>query len=259
MRIVKIFCLLAATALLAPAARARVWVTAYRSDETTPLAVVDPNHPTVYRDIMVGTRLVLVVRSDAPGEVKVAPHKYRVWSGFLGISWDDWQRGTLAGRDYNKKEDTYDGSYLPAAGLEPATVWYREYIPDWIGFDIGTGPYSTPGDWFVFDYHAQQAGTCAVGLYDWNVDLSAPIQSLSFTQVRTRDFNGDTIVNFQDLALLTARWGATVDPNSPQAAFDLNADGRIDLGDLPLFSEYWLERTDSSPTATDPNNPARPE
>jgi hypothetical protein len=83
-----------------------------------------------------------------------------------------------------------------------------------------------------------------------------PIQTLSFTHVPSRDFNGDTIVNFQDLALLASHWGSKADPNSPDAAFDLNADRRIDLGDLALFSEYWLERTDCSKAATNPNKPA---
>jgi len=49
---------------LAPAALAKVWTTVYGCDGVTPLEAVDPNHPTVYRDIMVGTRLVLVVSSD---------------------------------------------------------------------------------------------------------------------------------------------------------------------------------------------------
>ena len=56
----------------------------------------------------------------------------------------------------------------------------------------------------------------------------------------------ETIVNFEDLALLAGHWRTTVghDPDSPEVVFDLDSDNRIDADDLALFSEYWLERTD---------------
>jgi hypothetical protein len=61
-----------------------------------------------------------------------------------------------------------------------------------------------PGDWFVIDYYAEQVGACDVGLYNLSVGYSVPIETLAFTQVPSRDFNGDTVVNFKDLALLTS-------------------------------------------------------
>jgi hypothetical protein len=248
---------LIATMAVAPLAFARVWTTVYRCDEATPLAAADANHPTAYRDIMVGTRLVIVVCSDAPGIYGYD----QVWSGGLVISRDDWQRGTLSGRGYNQRHRNYDGSSLPAAGpIHPATVLYHEYFqPDTgSGFDLSVTQYSTAGDWFVFDYHAEQTGSCDVGLYDFNASFDVPLETLSFTHVPSRDFNGDTIVNFQDLALLASRCGAVVgsDPNNPDASFDLDANGRVDLGDIASFSEYWLQRTDCQGPPTDPSKPS---
>jgi hypothetical protein len=236
---------------------ARVWTTVYRCDETTPLEAVDPNHPTIYRDIMVGTRLVIVVSSDAPGIYG----DHQLWSGGLVISLDDWQRGTLSGRRYDQKRRNYDGSLLAAAGPAGAgTVVYREYFqPDTgNGFDLGVSQFSFAGDWFVFDYHAEQTGFCDVGLYDYHASFDVPLETLSFTHVPSRDFNGDTIVNFQDFALLASRCRAGVmpDPNGLDAPFDLDSDGRIDPGDIASFSEYWLERTDCPQPIPDPNAPS---
>ena len=56
---------LALVAALTPVAAAKVWVTVYQHDGKTPLAAVDADHPNVYRDIMVGTRLTLVISSDS--------------------------------------------------------------------------------------------------------------------------------------------------------------------------------------------------
>ena len=74
----KLLVLVLAVALTSVAA-AKVWVTVYQYDGKTPLAAVDANHPDVYRDIMVGTRLTLVISSDTADK----------WSGNLELSWDD--------------------------------------------------------------------------------------------------------------------------------------------------------------------------
>ncbi|MCJ7729293.1 MAG: hypothetical protein MUO27_05395, partial [Sedimentisphaerales bacterium] len=47
----------------------------YFRDSNTPLELADPNVPWVYRDIMVGTRLTIIVDSNASGS----------WSGGLLI------------------------------------------------------------------------------------------------------------------------------------------------------------------------------
>jgi hypothetical protein len=239
---------------VSPLALAKAWTTVYRCDEMTPLEAVDPNHPTVYRDIMVGTRLVIVVSSDAPGVFG----DHQRWSGGLVISADDWQCGTLSGRGYDQKRRNYDGSFLAAAGpLGSVTVRYRVYFqPDLgNGFDLGVSQFSVAGDWFVFDYHAEQTGSCVVGLYDFGASFDVPIEMLSFTHVPSRDFNGDTIVNFQDLALLASHYGTTVGlgPDGPDVFFDLDTNGRIDLNDIVSFTEYWLEQADCPGPAADPN------
>jgi len=69
-------------------------------------------------------------------------------------------------------------------------------------------------------------------------------------------FQWRTVVDFQDLALLASSWGSiiTSDANSPVSGLDLNADGCIDLADLSLFGEYWLERTDCGKPVADVNS-----
>ncbi len=229
---------------------AKVRITAYRFDGVTPLAVVDANQATVYRDIMVGTRLVILVQSDASG---VYPDR-QLWGGFLLISWDDSERGTLAGRDYNQQTFNYDGSILPAAGhLRNTKVQYR-VRPSGVGFELKPDFSSVAGDWFVLDYHAERIGTCTILLNQFT-NVILPTETLSFRHVASRDFNGDTVVDFRDFALFASHWGSVVRaaPNDPDAIFDLNRDAQVDFGDLALFSEYWLERTDWSRPAGDPN------
>ncbi len=105
-------------AAMAPAAAAKVWVTVYQHDGKTPLAAVDADHPNVFRDIMVGTRLVLVVRSDSNED----------WLGSLRLSWEDANDARLSGRGLTPpppgpfKRSTYRDSALNAAGTN-AYVW----------------------------------------------------------------------------------------------------------------------------------------
>jgi hypothetical protein len=225
---------LAIIAALVPAAGAKVWTTVYRCDGVTPLLAVDPNQPTTYGDIMVGTRLVIVVSSDQ-GEY---------WWGSLQLSREEAQYAKLSGRGYVKTPRNYKDSCLPSAGENAFATPFNDFAA--VGFSLTTSPslLVLPGDWFVIDYYSEQVGTCHVGLHSLSLTLDVPIETLSFTHVPSRDFNGDTVVNFKDLALLASHWNCQADPNSPDAAFDLNADGRIDLADLALLSEYWLERTD---------------
>jgi len=207
-----------------------------------------------------------MISSDAPGYYYDATYYdpifhttggYMLWGGTLQIPWDDWERGqgTLSARGYDKRSNNYEGSCLPAAGRPPdAQVWYRERLAG-VGFDVIVDWFSGAGNWFIFDYHAERVGTCHVELYDQPSNFAVPAQTLNFNHVPSRDFNGDTIVDFQDLALLASCWASTVpaDANSPARGFDLDTDGCIDLADLSLFSEYWLERTDCSRPVADPN------
>jgi hypothetical protein len=250
---------LALAVALTPVAGAKVWTTVYRCDETTPLAAVDPNRPAVYRDIMVGTRLVFVVSSDTGG----------YWQGGLRLSWDDAEYATVSGRGYIAptpgapvKLPNYAGSCLDAAGTQANARPFQDIRG--IGFELrttitgsrtGVQP-TVPGDWFILDYRAEQVGSCEVGLYNLSVSYDVPIDTLAFTHVPSRDFNGDALVDFKDFALLASHQGGPVnkDPNDPDSAFDLNGDAKVDLGDFALFSEYWLERADCTQPGADPSN-----
>ena len=228
--------ILAAVVALTPIATARVWTTVYRCDEVTPLAPVDPNHPTVYRDIMVGTHLTIVVSSDTPGP----------WVGRLLLSWDDANDATLSGRGYRAEPPNYTGSCLASAGKNATILDHQG--EEGIGFELSNdGLRAVPGNWFIFDYCPEQIGSVEVRLYDVSTAAVGTLtETLSLTQVASRDFNSDGIVSFEDLALLAMHWRSMWEPrpNDKSAAFDLNVDGRVDAGDLASFSEYWLERTD---------------
>jgi hypothetical protein len=235
---------LTAVVALAPLAPARVWTSVYRCDEVTPLEAVDPNHPTVYRDIMVGTRLAIIVSSDTGG----------YWWGDLLFDPDDANNATLRGRGYDPTPlAVYRDSSLKAAG-KAAEVW--DFWGEGTGLEFSSDYDAIPGDWFIFDYRAERIGFCAINLYDTlSSGLDAPIQTLSFTHVPSRDFTGDGIVNFKDFALLARYWhsAAPAEPDSPDATFDLSGDGLIGIADLIPFSAYWLERTDCNAPTADPN------
>ena len=121
-----------------------------------------------------------------------------------------------------------------------------------LAFQNDTVPHITdghpayPGDWFVVDYYAEQAGPCVVRFYDSSAGDDTLLQTLSFTHIPSRDFNDDAMVDFKDFARFASGWRSAGDPgSSPTADLDLNADGRVDLADLASFSRRWLERLDS--------------
>jgi hypothetical protein len=238
--------------VLASATQAKVWTTVYRCDEKTPLAAIDPNYPSVYREVMVGTHLVMVVSSDTA----------EYWSGKLRMSLEDAEDAILDGRGYVAVPLNYPDSCLEAAG-ETARVW-SFYNMTGRGFYLRTtnvmptlnGRLTTAGDWFILDYYAKQVGLCDVSLFAGTGPSEILLETLSFAHVPSRDFNGDGIVDFADFAQFSSQWRSIPAPhsNSPGASVDLNLDGQIDLNDLVLFSEYWLERTGCE--AVDPNSPA---
>ena len=240
------FIFLSIVMLLASVGSAQVSVGVYLPDGETLLGPADPNLIHAYRDIMVGTRLVLVVNSDEGG----------YWAGGLLLTWDNWIVGNLSarGEDSGSPDYSYGESILEAAG-EPAYV--TEYFDGlMVGFDLLTHYGAIPGKWFVLDYHAAEVGLCYVGLYDYNLSFDIPVETLLFNQVPSRDFDGDTAVDFMDFALLASHWGQQ-SPSDPglEAAFDQDGDGAIGMTDLALFSEFWLQRTDCNEPAIDPNTP----
>jgi len=241
---VRTFILWLIAVLLTSVGSAQVSVSVYQPDGHTLLGPADPNLIHVYRDIMVGTRLVLVVNSDTAG----------YWTGGLLLTWDNWVVGNLSARGESSGPPhfQYEESALEAAA-EPAFVTQYDdaYM---VGFDLITNAGAVPGEWFVLDYHAAEVGLCYVGLYDYDFSLDIPIETLLFNQVPSCDFDGDTVVNFMDFALLASRWGqeAESDPDL-QATLDQDGDGVIGVGDLALFSEFWLECTDCNEPSIDPN------
>jgi hypothetical protein len=213
--------------------------TVYLPDGNTPLALADSNIPHVYRDVMVGTKLIIVVSSDT--------NDY--WGndngddgGSLAIEEEYMPYGVLSARE-PLFEDDWTGSHLPAAG-NPAKVYdWEEYSVD--GFDLYTGSQNiASGNWFVIDYNATNIGDCHVGFYDHRISWDEPIYYIHFSNVRTRDFNNDTIVNFRDYATLASHWLETncIAPNWCEGT-DLDTNGKVDINDLMLFCEFWLERT----------------
>jgi len=214
----------------AQAAQAEVSTRVCRADGITPLKLADP---CIYRPIMVGTHLTIIISSDI-GDI--------YWGGGLYISDPYRDYGVLIGRDYNETTGDWQGSHLEAAG-PGATVWdFEESFKS--GFELATDVENVmSGDWFIIDYNATNAGDCNVGFYDY--DFSGdPIYNLTFSHVSSRDFDNDGIVNFNDFVLLGLNWQRT-DCQTPEncSGTDLDEDGNVDFYDLKLFANFWLERT----------------
>jgi len=262
----RVLAAIAISIVFASLAPAEVFVNVYRCDGKTPLAPKDPNTPHVYSDVMMGTRLVLVVSSDKPWQ------EITGWWGGLQSTWDDWERGKLLGRghDPNSPALNYRDSYLPAAGIpvrppipfpdhEPivAFVEYSEFDLNRVGFELTTLRDAFAGDWFVLDYVAEKVGSSNVGLFDYGLSFDVPKETHSFVHVPSRDFNGNGIVDFADFASLASHWRQPVDPNAePSRPRDLDGNLSVGFSDLAMFSEYWLERTDCTGPAAEPGAPA---
>jgi hypothetical protein len=202
------------------------------ADGNTPLELADPNTPFVYRDIMVDTKLTIIVSSDAAGN----------WGSDLAIEGQYRDYGLLSARDYNNTTTDWQGSRLEAASSQ-ARVW------DWVepgvqGFNLQSDSTAVLGDWFIIDYTATDVGVCKVGFYDRSVRWDYPVHHHVFSQVPTRDFNNDTKVDFTDVAVFASYWGA-IGCSGPDwcEGTDLDTDGDVDRDDLSLFADYWLERT----------------
>ncbi len=200
----------------------------------TPLELADPNIPLVYQDIMVGTKLTIIVDSNIA----------EPWDGGLFITGTDRDYGLLSARDYNDTTLDWEGSHFEAVG-DKARVLDWEYEMR-SGFDLYGHRSAEVGDWFIIDYTAISIGNCNVGFYDYGGPggMDFPVYELVFSHVRTRDFNNDTRVDFADFAVLASHWQETgcSDPNWCEGT-DLDTDGNVDCNDLTLFVDYWLEST----------------
>ncbi len=201
---------------------------------STRVCLSDGNTPFDGGDIMVGTKLTIIVSSDADGE----------WPCDLAIQGENRNYGLLLGRDFNESSGHYDGSIFENAIGTAGYVylWHDDYL-EIDGFSYTGDLDAVAGDWLIFDYNATNVGDCNVGLYEWfSMD---PIYEIPFSHVRTRDFDNDTIVSFSDFSVLAFYWQETDcnDPNWCQGT-DLDTDSDVDVNDLMLFCEYWLERTE---------------
>ncbi len=222
-RLISFVVLLIATV---PAAHAEVFTRVCLADGNTLLELADPCIPYVYRPIMVGTHLTIIISSDTNEE----------WDGGVLTLWDaNLNYGVLPG-----------GSPLPAAG-DDAVVWpwidsSEEHYAE--GLALGGGRNPSIADWFIVDYNAISTGNCSVFFYDWDGYPDTQLYQMSFTHVRTRDFNNDGIVNFEDFAVFGLNWHRT-DCSEPEncSGADLDADGDVGISDLKQFAEYWLEKT----------------
>jgi len=216
---------------VASATLGEVFTKVYLADGKTTLELADPNIPLLYRDVMVGTRLTIIVNSDTGG----------YWGGDLAITGDDRNYGFLSARDYNETTHDWAGSRLPAAG-NMARVWLD---PEIRGFSLEGHRSSVAGDWFIIDYTATSVGVCNVGFYDHSVSWVDPIYYLTFFHVPSRDFNSDTKVDFADFAIFASYWQGVVcaEPDWCKG-IDLDMDGWVGLDDLILFADYWLEKTE---------------
>ena len=204
---------------------------------STRVCLADGNTPWEPQDIMVGTKLTIIVDSDV--------NEY--WSGGLLISGTNTDYGVLSGRDYNEITLDWKGSRFDAAG-DDARVW-DSAEPGFCGFDLLTTDVNLSsieaGDWFIVDYNAMDIGDCEVEFYDYGVSRFVPIDYLPFHHVRTRDFDKSTKVDFADFAIFSLYWQESgyTDPNWCEGT-DLDTDGTVDINDLKLFFDYWLVRTE---------------
>jgi len=208
------------------------------ADGNTPFLPVDSNLPIIeYPDIMVGTKLTIIVDSNVAED----------WSGCLIIKDANMNYGVLSARGPLIFGD-WSGSHLEAAGENALVIDWEE--PGIDGFSLYTDwdlDNIDTGDWFIIDYNATNIGDCNVGFYESDPPFGEDIliNYLGFTHVRTRDFNDDTNVDFADFAVLALYWGLTnCDELNWCDGVDLNTDRIVDFNDVMLFTDYWLEKTD---------------
>jgi len=205
------------------------------ADSNTPIELADPNIPFVYQDIMVGTKLTIIVDSNTA----------EYWDGGLFISGAGRDYAVLSGRDYNDTTLDWKGSRFEAVSDGARVYDWQDDIRS--GFDLYGHKSAVAGDWFIIDYTATSIGNCNVGFYDYGGPggMDFPVYDLVFSHVPTRDFNNDTRVDLADFAVLASHWQETgcSDANWCEGT-DLDADGNVDCNDLMLFVDYWLERTE---------------
>ena len=182
-----------------------------------------------HRNVRVGTELKLVVASDAND----------FWSGGVFISESDRNLATLTGWGYDPNTRDYSGCRLPDAGPDALVTRWEDSVIE--GFDLFSGLYCTPGEWFEINYTALAPGNPNIGFYEYRSSWDDPNTSVTIHQVPAADFNLDGVVDLQDYSLLAYYWLADkCSPSDDCHLVDMDANGAIGLNDLLLFSEDWL-------------------
>jgi len=232
---------------IVPIATGQITLEVREADGETPFDCND--------DIMVGSRLTIIVSSDCNSDCN------DYWSGGLFIKGEDRALGTLAGRGLDPNDpnarDYTDSHYKAAGDFAKVTGWKDSSI--W-GFDLYTfypvdgnseSNSTVAGGWFIIDYKAEEVGDCNVGFYDYSISWDDPNYFLRFSHSPTRDLNFDEKVNFVDFAIFASQWNAT-DRNNPNwcDVADLKRDGIVDYDDLALFIDYWLWPGSQTQTTT---------
>lgn len=218
-------------------AAGEVSVRVCRADGNTPFLPIDPNFPHVYPEIMVGTKLTIIVDSNVAEE----------WWRGLAVVDANMDYGLLSARGPQIGAD-WSGSHFEAAGVgAKVRTWQEGPDPDIDGFTLYTGYIDIEADdWFIIDYNSINITVCNVEFYKPVGSpprlVRDPNHDLSFTHVPTRDFNNDTKVDFADFAILASYWQVTncQDWNLCEGA-DLDTDYDVDNNDLRLFVDYWLD------------------
>jgi len=250
-----------------PTAAAQPTLEVYESDGQTPF----DGH-----DLMVGTRLGFVVSQDCTD----------YWAGGLFITGSNRCLGALtapgaltpfsAPIDPNCTPDSMppcnpdimewpEAHYANAGKYAKVTTWTDSERCgfDMYGSDIvyGSDFDNSVGNWFVIGYEAIEEGEPNVWFCDYDVNWYNPVSFETFTQVPSRDFNDDDIVNLCDFSIFAAFWLSDdcQDPNWCGNT-DLDKDGSVDVTDLADFAEFWLweaeYRTEAPETIPDdPNEP----
>jgi hypothetical protein len=223
--------------LISPAVFADVYPEVYLYDSNTPLEVTDSNSSQAeYADIMVGTRLSVIVKSDS--------NDPWVDGGALYAKDANLAYGTLFARDYNETTIDWEGSHLEAAGEEAEVKEVENSQMQ--GFQLFPGSTNrTAGDWFIIDYNSTDPNIYRLGFYDFAVSFMEPVYEMFFNQVKTRDFNTDTIVDFEDFAVLASYWQKdNCSASGWCEGADLDEDGNVNFYDLKAFVRFWLEQTE---------------
>ncbi len=203
------------------------------------------------RDIMVGTKLAFVVSIDSTD-----PNNIPYWSGGLFITGNNRFLGKLIGRDYDPNTRDWTGSHFDNAG-EYAKVTSWNDSERW-GYDLyGSDVDNAVGDWFVIDYEAIGAGDPNVWFCDYDMSWHDPNSFETFTQLPSRDFNNDDIVNYFDFSVFNSNWLSDdcSDPNWCDGT-DINTDGIVGVNDLTLFADFWLWEAEYTAAPNEPNEPA---